>query len=121
MSGEGQNIFVPFILDSIAEYKPGFGSILEIGSGTGNNLIKLSKMFETYGLELSPEMLAIAKKKDKKSVYLQGGMSEFDIRRKFDVIICMFDSINHLPSLNYWKKTFDCAHHHHLVKGFFYI
>ena len=120
IAGGSQDIFVPFILDSINAYKPESKSILELGSGTGNNLIALSKKFETYGLELSPEMLAISKKKDKKSVYSQGDMSDFDLGQKFDVIICMFDSINHLPSLNHWKKTFDCSHRH-LVDGGLFI
>ena len=119
-AGEMVEIFMPFILRPVSKYKPNSKLILELGSGTGNNLIELSKKFKTYGLELSSEMLSIAKSKDKKSVYQQGDMSNFDFGRKFDVILCVYDSINHLPSLNHWKKTFDCCHRH-LVDGGLFI
>lgn len=119
-AGESAKLFVPFILDSIKKYRPESQSLLELGCGTGNILVELSKRFETYGLDLSPEMLEIARKKDKKSVYKLADMSDFDFGRKFDIICCMYDSINHLPSLNHWKKMFDCCFLH-LVDGGLFI
>ena len=116
VAGESAKNFAPFILNSIKKYRPESQSILELGCGTGNILVELSKRYETYGLDLSEDMLEIAGKKDKKSVYKQGDMSDFDLGRKFDVICCMYDSINHLPSLSHWKRMFDCCFRH-LVDG----
>ncbi|NOQ38303.1 methyltransferase domain-containing protein [archaeon] len=116
VTNDSAKLFVPFILNSIKKYRSESQSLLELGCGTGNILVELSKKYETYGLDLSPEMLEIAGKKDKKSVYKHRDMTDFDFGRKFDAICCMYDSINHLTSLNHWKRMFDCCFRH-LVDG----
>ena len=81
-------------------------NILDLGCGTGTLLKHYSSNNETYGIDGSPEMIKIAKSKDKKSTYKIGDIRNFKINKKFDIICCTYDTINHLPSLKNWGKLF---------------
>ena len=93
--------------------------ILELGCGTGIILSSLSDYNETFGLDISPEMIKIAKKNDKKSTYLLMDMVNFKLPHFYDIIFCSFDSINHLLDINDWEKTFKAVEKHLNPKGIF--
>ena len=65
------------------------------------------------------EMLAIAATKVPGAQLLQGDMSDFDIGRRFDVVACVFDSINHLLDVGSWASLFACVHRHLADGGLF--
>ncbi len=77
------------------------GSVLELGSGTGNKLIPIaSDGHPCTGLELSPDMLAEARRKaDERGVdveWVQGDMRRFDLGRTFDLVVIAANSLLHL-------------------------
>jgi len=93
--------------------------ILDVGCGTGGHLQFLEKYHECVGVDASKEMIAEAKKKLKSPVYVQD-MRELNLKEKFDVILCLYDSINNLENLDEIKKAFISAHKH-LKKDGLYI
>ena len=77
------------------------GSVLELGSGTGNKLIPIaSDGHPCTGLELAPDMLAEARRKaDERGVdveWVQGDMRRFDLGRTFDLVVIAANSLLHL-------------------------
>nr|WP_300045132.1 class I SAM-dependent methyltransferase [uncultured Nocardioides sp.] len=77
------------------------GSVLELGSGTGNKLIPIaSDGHPCTGLELSPDMVAEARRKaDERGVdveWAQGDMRRFDLGRTFDLVMIAANSLLHL-------------------------
>jgi len=77
------------------------GSVLELGSGTGQKLIPIAADGHVcLGLELSPDMLAEARRKaDERGVdvqWVQGDMREFDLGRTFDLVFITANSLLHL-------------------------
>ena len=77
------------------------GSVLELGSGTGHKLIPLaSDGHPCVGVELSPDMLAEARRKaDERGVevdWVQGDMRELDLGRTFDLVFIAANSLLHL-------------------------
>jgi SAM-dependent methyltransferase len=77
------------------------GSVLELGSGTGHKLIPIaSDGHPCVGVELSPEMLAEARRKaDERGVavdWVQGDMRELDLGRTFDLVLITGNSLLHL-------------------------
>jgi SAM-dependent methyltransferase len=78
----------------VSEYKRSSGnSLLDVACGTGGHTPYLTPDFAYEGLDLDPEMLALAKERFPDVVFHQGDMADFDLGRKYDVVTCLFSSI----------------------------
>ena len=98
--------------DVLQKYKALIGPvkeqyILDLGCGTGTLLKYYASQNRTYGIDGSPDMLKIAKIKDKKTHYSVGDLRNVKIDNKFNIITCAFDTINHLTSIGGWEKLFE--------------
>lgn len=103
----------------IRRHKPKARTLLELACGTGAILKILAKSYDVVGLDLSPQMLAIARKKLPHVRVYRKDMVRFELAAKFDVIICVFDSINHLLKFTDWQKIFRNAERHLEEDGLF--
>jgi S-adenosylmethionine-diacylgycerolhomoserine-N-methlytransferase len=80
-------------------------SILEIGCGTGVNLIKLNKLFPNSnitGLDVSPEMLQVARTKTSRNANITLINEMFDQHTSlptFDLILCSYTAST-VPNLS---------------------
>ena len=90
----------------IERHKPEAKTVLEIACGTGAILGFLAGAYEVTGLDRSRPMLALARKKLPHIRFYRQGMTSFRLAKKFDAIVCVFDSINHLLNFREWKKVF---------------
>jgi len=108
-----------YIRRLIRRHKPRARTLLELACGTGAILKILAKSYDVVGLDLSPSMLSIARKKLPQVKFFQRNMVSFDLGRKFDVIICVFDSINHVLEFADWQKIFRNAAQHLEEDGLF--
>jgi len=103
----------------IRNHKPGAKTLLELACGTGAVLRHLAKHYKVSGIDVSPEMLSVARKKLPVARFYQTSMAPFELGERFDVIICVFDSINHLLSFVDWKRVFRSAARHLTDDGLF--
>ncbi|MFC1522731.1 class I SAM-dependent DNA methyltransferase [Elusimicrobiota bacterium] len=94
-------------------------SILDLGCGTGTLLSSLSGKNKTFGIDISPQMIKIAKAKDKKTRYRVMNIQNFRLGRSFDIITCAFDTINHITSFKGWQDIFKSVHKHLAENGIF--
>ncbi len=114
-----------FVNNSILEfYLKKIGSvsgmyILDLGCGTGSFIKNYSSKNKTFGIDTSPEMIKIAKKKDKKTKYINQDIKKFNFKEDFHIIICAFDTINHLKSIREWESLFKSASENLLEGGLF--
>lgn len=108
------------VLESIGRYFPDAGSLLELGCGTGAVLALLDGVDSVSGLDRSPEMLAVAAGKVPRARLVEADMASFSLDRRFDVVICVFDTLNHLLEFEQWRSLFDAVHQH-LVDGGLFI
>ena len=46
-------------------------------------------------------------------------MTEVRLGQEFDVVLCVYDSINHLLKFEHWESVFDRAHEHLAERGIF--
>ncbi|MGH2764848.1 MAG: class I SAM-dependent methyltransferase [Actinomycetota bacterium] len=80
--------------DLIQERRPGARTLLDVACGTGKHLELLREHYEVEGVDLDPEMIAIARERLGDDVPLHvGDMTAFDLGRAFDVVTCLFSSI----------------------------
>ena len=80
----------------ILRYLPGAGSLLELGCGTGAVLAGLAPGLRVTGIDLSPEMLAAAARNAATASLAEADITTFSLGTRFDVVICIFDTLNHL-------------------------
>jgi predicted TPR repeat methyltransferase len=103
----------------IKENNPSASTVLELACGTGEIMRLLSEDYDVSGLELSSGMLKIAKEKLPYANFYKQSMAGFDLPYTYDVILCVFDSINHLLRFSEWKKLFKSAQRHLSEGGIF--
>ncbi len=103
----------------IRKASPKAKNILELACGTGSVLKHLSKYYDVWGLDLSRKMLSIARKKVPEARLSRQNMVTFHLQLKFDVICCVFDSMNHVASFTHWKQLFGNVHQHLSPGGVF--
>lgn len=78
----------------IAAHKRSGGSaLLDIACGTGPHVPYLRDAFAYEGLDLDPEMLALARQRFPDVAFYRGDMVDFALGRQFDVVTCLFSSI----------------------------
>jgi SAM-dependent methyltransferase len=71
---------------------------LDVACGTGRHLEYLREKYSVVGVDLSPDMLAIARRRLPRADLYRGDMRSFHLRRQFDVVSCLFSAIGHLPN-----------------------
>lgn len=75
------------------EGRSGGRELLDVGCGTGRHLEHLRRWYRCTGVDLSPAMLGIAKRRLPNERFLQGSMESFSLAQRFDVITCLFGAI----------------------------
>jgi SAM-dependent methyltransferase len=108
-----------YISRLIRRHKPKARTLLELACGTGAILKILGKSYQVIGLDISPQMLSFARKKLPNVRFYRKDMVRFDLATKFDVIICVFDSINHVLKFADWQIIFRNAARHLEKDGLF--
>ncbi|MBV9446713.1 MAG: class I SAM-dependent methyltransferase [Streptosporangiaceae bacterium] len=107
------------VMRCIERYGPTASSLLELGCGTGAVLSGLSAVGSLAGMDISPNMLDIARARLPSVQFIQGDISSFDLERRFDVIVCTYDVLNHLTEFNRWISCFACTRKHLTEGGLF--
>lgn len=107
------------VVEWIERYRPDATSVLELGCGTGSILARLGSVPELTGIDQSSEMLAVARSKVPRARLIEGDMRAFSLGQRFDVVICVFDSLNHLLFFGDWEQMFEVVHQHLVAGGLF--
>jgi trans-aconitate methyltransferase len=108
-----------YVRSLIAHHHPTAKSLLELACGTGAILQSLTAAYDVAGLDVSPTMLARARKKLPRVSFFQADMRTFALGRQFDVILCLFDSLNHVLRFADWKRIFYRVAQHLAADGLF--
>jgi SAM-dependent methyltransferase len=100
-------------------HMPRADSLLELGCGSGSILAGLHQFDRLVGLDRSPQMLAAARAKVPHARFVQADMTAFELEERFDIVICVFDTLNHLVTLDAWRALFERARTHLRAGGLF--
>jgi len=73
--------------------------LLDVACGTGMHLEHLAETFRAEGLDISPELLAHAQKRNPELTLHCADMRTFDLPDRYDVITCLFSSIGYMSSV----------------------
>jgi len=82
----------------IQERRADARTLLDVACGTGAHLEHLAGKYEVEGLDLDPEMLAVARERLPDAIFHEGDMVSFDLDKCFDAVVCMFSSIGYVKT-----------------------
>jgi SAM-dependent methyltransferase len=100
-------------------HHPAAASLLELGCGTGAVLAGMTSELSVTGIDLSAEMLSVAARSVPTARLVRADMTEFSLGSRFDIVICVFDTLNHVPRLDAWRAMFKRVHEHLTGGGLF--
>ncbi len=110
----------------IQEYSPGAKSILNLGCGTGHHDCLLAQAgYEVIGIDLSDEMIDLAKENIKKHkfehvpFFLQGDIRTIRLSRHYDVVTSLFHVMSYQVSNKDLESSFLTAYKHLKPNGIF--
>ena len=112
-----------FISQIIKKFYSSKVNILDIGCGTGEHTLELLKKgYKVTGVDLSNEMLKIAKKKlllnnlFSNNLYNLNAYNVNELNLKFNVVLMMFNVIGYLDNTQlFFKKLKDCLEPNALI------
>jgi len=105
----GASATVCAIVDRLA---PGATTLLDAGCGTGLHLSHLGRRFAAEGLDLSSEMLDVARARCPSVAFHQGSLVEFALGKHFDVVTCLFGSIAYATDEASLRRAISCLTDH---------
>lgn len=100
---------------------PAGGAILELGAGTGRLTFALAAQgFTVTGVEIAPAMLAQAQARRAalpadlagRIDLRRGDMTALDLKQTFDLVVCPYFTLAHVPAGAAWRNTFAVAARH---------
>lgn len=86
-------------------------TVLELGSGGGNNASHMKKDFEMTLVDLSESMLEVSRALNPECEHLQGDMRDLRLDREFDAVF-IHDAIAYITSEHDLSATFETAYIH---------
>jgi SAM-dependent methyltransferase len=108
-----------YVRSLLTKHHPRAKTVLELACGTGSILKQLQPKYDVTGVDLSEEMLAIARKKVPDVRVVRADMRTVDLGERFDAVLCVYDSINHLTQFRDWEAVFRRAREHLNDRGLF--
>lgn len=88
-------------------------TILDLACGTGNTAVLLKeKKYDVTGTDLSPHMLKMAKRKNRTLPFIHADMRTLSLGKRFDAVICLYDSLNYLLKESEVQDAFRNVHKH---------
>ena len=94
------------------QFKAKGKTLLDVGCGTGVHINLLRKHYQVEGLDIDPYMLQVAKKNYPEIRFHQGDMADFNLRRTFDIVICLFSAIGYVKTKARLNKTLKTIANH---------
>ena len=110
----------PFISEAVRERVPDARNWLDLCCGTGHLLrILVEAGFSATGLDASRHMLEHARRNAPAARIVKGDVRDFRLKKRYDVVTCLFDSLNYLTRKRDLERAFRNARRHLSEGGLF--
>jgi ubiquinone/menaquinone biosynthesis C-methylase UbiE len=91
--------------------------LLDMACGTGHHITYLKEHFDVEGLDISQELLEIARQREPDILFHSANMIDFDLGRAFDIMTCLFSSIGYVKTLYNLTRAVTCMTRHLATGG----
>jgi dTDP-3-amino-3,4,6-trideoxy-alpha-D-glucopyranose N,N-dimethyltransferase len=90
----------------------GGNRLLDVACGTGRHIEYLKEHFDVEGLDISKELLLVARQQNPDILFHHADMVDFDLGRTFDVVTSLFSSIGYVKTLDNLTRAVTCMARH---------
>jgi len=101
--------------------RSGGTDLLDVACGTGRHLEFLRDQYDVEGIDISLELLAIARQRLPGIRLHHGDMTAFDLGRTFDLVTCLFSAIGYVQTLENLSRAVVCMARHLKTGGLLVI
>jgi ubiquinone/menaquinone biosynthesis C-methylase UbiE len=124
MQGIDYEAWVSYVEELICHFQGSAQSVADLACGTGNSTIPWSKRgYSTIGIDLSAEMLEIARRKSAVQGYAiefqQGDLRSFELADQVDLAVCFQDGFNYILDSKDLAAAFQSVFNNLHQEGFF--
>lgn len=93
---------------------PDAETVLDVGCGTGEHarILGAEHGFRVDGLDIEPEFVRIAERKNPEGSFFCADMTDFDLWKTYDVVLCLFSSIAYARTLDGVRRTLENFRRH---------
>lgn len=110
----------PFLCLEVRRLRPEATTWLDVCCGTGTLLRHaVDAGFQVTGVDRSPAQLAFARRNSPGARVVRSDVRDLDLGRGFDVITCLFDSLNYLTRKRDLERAFRRCRRHLTPRGLF--
>jgi SAM-dependent methyltransferase len=95
------------IIERIKSELPDAKTILNAGCGTAEHDRYLSQFYSVDGLDINPDFIQIAARKNPQGKYFCADMVDFALLKRYDVVLCLFGSIGYVKTLTFMVRTLE--------------
>lgn len=103
--------------DRLARMDPSLHTVLDVACGTGTHDEHLCQFYEVDGLDLRPEFLDAARKRNASGRYHAADMRDFRLDRLYDAVLCLFSSIGYTKTTQDLLRALTCCREHLTPRG----
>jgi SAM-dependent methyltransferase len=100
------------ILSLLRRKRPLAKSLLDVACGTAEHDRYLSQHYQVDGIDLEPEFVHIAAGKNPGGHFTRADMTDFDLHKAYDIILCLFSSIGYVGTLENVTRALACFKKH---------
>lgn len=89
-------------------------SVLDVACGTGEHarILSANYGYRVDGLDLEPEFVRIAQRKNPGRKFVCADMIDFELGRSYDAVLCLFSSIGYARTLDNVRRTLEKCRRH---------
>ncbi len=107
MAGVPYGLWVDYIQEILRRMDAAPRSVLDVACGTGNVSEELAKRgYTVVGVDVAPRMIEVARAKSGLVEYLVQDIAELSLDKRFDLAVCLFDSLNYVTDTSRLQRGF---------------
>ena len=92
--------------------RPDARSLLDVGCGTGRHLAYLREDYAVAGIDISDELIAVARRRCPDVPFHVGDMADFDLGERYDAVLCLFSAIGYVRTPERMREALGCMAAH---------
>ena len=124
MQGIDYAAWVSYIEEIISRHGGGVGIVADLACGTGNSSFPWAdRGYRTYGIDLSAEMLEIARAKAAVRglgiSFLKQDLCRLQLETPVDLAVCFQDGFNYIVEIEDLRRAFQAVYQNLVPRGFF--